>query len=212
MAAPGMLGVILEMEESTMAQMLHGTDRRAEASKVQELLLQMKGELVWFVRLSADNVLMMNFGSPHLRVREPNPHNPKNSQEVIDALERRIVTPSGRWRLAIWQPEWSVTTKFYACSRSDTSDEKINTTLRQLDGQKLTGIKQMDGDGAYSLEFDLGGSLQIGPPEPSGTDPENDEAQWTLFFESGDYINYTSTGKLQNKSEEQAESLRPCPK
>ena len=212
MAAPGMLGVILEMEESTMAQMLHGTDRRAEASKVQELLLQMKGELVWFVRLSADNVLMMNFGSPHLRVREPNPHNPKNSQEVIDALERRIVTPSGRWRLAIWQPEWSVTTKFYACSRSDTSDEKINTTLRQLDGQKLTGIKQMDGDGAYSLEFDLGGSLQIGPPEPSGTDPENDEAQWTLFFESGDYINYTSTGKLQNKSEEQAEFLRPCPK
>ena len=203
MAAPGMLGVILEMEESTMAQMLHGTDRRAEASKVQELLLQMKGELVWFVRLSADNVLMMNFGSPHLRVREPNPHNPKNSQEVIDALERRIVTPSGRWRLAIWQPEWSVTTKFYACSRSDTSDEKINTTLRQLDGQKLTGIKQTDGDGAYSLEFDLGGSLQIGPPEPSGTDPENDEAQWTLFFESGDYINYTSTGKLQNKSEEQ---------
>ena len=179
------------------------TDRRAEASKVRELLLQMKGELVWFVRLSADNVLMMNFGSPHLEVREPNSHNPANSQVVIDALERRIVTPTGRWHLAIWQPEWSVTTKFYACSRSDTSDEKINTTLRHLDGQKLTGIKQTDGDGAYSLEFDLGGSLQIGPPEPSETDLENDEAQWTLFFESGDYINYTSTGKLQNKSEEQ---------
>ncbi len=203
MAAPGMLGVILEMEESTMAQMLHGTDHRAEASKVQELLLQMKGELVWFVRLSADNVLMMNFGSPHLRVREPNPHNPANSQAVIDALERRIVTPAGRCRLIIWQSEWSVTTKFYACSGSDTSDEKINTTLRQLDGQKLTSIKQTDGDGACSLEFDLGGSLQIGPPEPSGTDLENDEAQWTLFFENGDYISYTSTGKLQNKSEEQ---------
>ncbi len=203
MAAPGMLGVILEMEESTMAQMLHGTDHRAEASKVQELLLQMKGELVWFVRLSADNVLMMNFGSPHLRVREPNPHNPANSQAVIDALERRIVTPAGRWRLIIWQSEWSVTTKFYACSRSDTNDEKINTALRQLDGQKLTSIKQTDGDGACSLEFDLGGSLQIGPPEPSGTDLENDEAQWTLFFENGDYISYTSTGKLQNKSEEQ---------
>ena len=90
-----------------------------------------------------------------------------------------------------------------AQSRKLSGSEKINTALRQLDGQKLTSIKQTDGDGACSLEFDLGGSLQIGPPEPSGTDLENDEAQWTLFFENGDYISYTSTGKLQNKSEEQ---------
>ena len=71
--------------------------RNAEATNVSELFLQITGELVWFARISADNVLRMDFGSPHLKIREPIPHDPGNSQAVIDALERRMVAPTGRW-------------------------------------------------------------------------------------------------------------------
>ena len=139
-------------------------DRDAEASKALALLLHVKGELVWFVRLSADNVLRMDFGSPHLKIREPNPHASGNSQAVIDALGRRMVTPTGKWHLFISEGEWSVTTKFYACSRSDTNAEHINATLRQLDGQRLVNVNRKNERHGWSLEFDLGAILHINSP------------------------------------------------
>ena len=176
--------------------------RNAEASNVLELLLQIKGELVWFVRISADNVLRMDFGSPHLKIREPIPHDPGNSQAVIDALERRMVAPTGRWHLFISKSEWSVITGSYTCSRSDTNVEKIRATLGQLDGQRLVNVNPMSEPGDCSLESDLGGVLRISSPEPLGGGQESEEVQWTLFFENGDYVSYTNDGNLQRKGQE----------
>jgi len=137
------------------------SDKAAEATKVLKALLKMKGELVWFVRLSADNVLRMDFGSPHLKIREPHPHASGSNQAVIDALERRIVMPRGKWHLFIAEGEWSVVTKFYSCSRSDTNIENINATLGQLDGQRLVDVRQSNGCNDWILEFDLGGTLHL---------------------------------------------------
>jgi hypothetical protein len=176
--------------------------RIAEASNVLELLLQIKGELVWFVRLSADNVLRMDFGSPHLKIREPISLDRGNSQAVIDALERRVVAPTGRWHLFISEAEWSVITKSYACSRPDTNVEAINTALRQLDGQRLVNVNQINEHGDCSLEFDLGGVLHMSSPELFGGGQESEEVQWTLFFEGGDYVSYTNGGNLRRKDQE----------
>jgi hypothetical protein len=177
-------------------------DRDAEASKALALLLHVKGELVWFVRLSADNVLRMDFGSTHLKIREPNPHASGNSQAVIDALGRRMVTPTGKWHLFISEGEWSVTTKFYACSRSDTNAEHINATLRQLDGQRLVNVNRKNERHGWSLEFDLGAILHINSPESLDGGEQNEEVQWTLFCEDGNYASYTNDGNLRHKGHE----------
>ena len=171
------------------------------ASEALNLLLQMKGEFVWFVRISADNVLRLDFGSPHLKIREPYSPKAGDSQAVIDALGGRMVLPRGKWHLFV-KGEWSVTTKFYTCNVSDTDIEKINKTLRQLDGQKLTDVKQSNGLNDWILEFDLGGSLHLSPSECPEEAQENEDGQWTLFLEDGDYLWFTNDGDLKRKGQE----------
>ncbi len=168
-------------------------DRVAAASKALERLLEMKGEFVWAVHLSGGNVLRMNFGAPHLKIREPNPNVSGKSQAVIDALGRRMVIPKGIWHLFIYDGEWSVTTKYYACSRSDTDPEKLNEPLRQLDGQKLINVIRRNEENDWIFEFDLGGILRIYPSKESGED-WSDEHQWILFHEDGNNVSYKNDG------------------
>lgn len=169
-------------------------------SKALKLLLEMKSELVWFVRRSTDRVLRMDFGRPHLKVREPNLHKPENSQAVIDALERRLVVPAGQWHLFVAEGGWSVNTTFYACGRYDANIENIDATLAQLDGQRLVNVSQSDGP-SWILEFDLGGSLHLSPPKPLGEGPVDDKVLWTLFYENANYVSYTMGGHLTRKGQ-----------
>jgi hypothetical protein len=174
-------------------------DHDAAAAKTLELLLELKGEFVWFVRLSADNVLRMEFGSSHLKITEPYPHVAGSSQTVVDALERRIVTPRGKWHLFIAEGEWCVTTKFYSCSRSDADAEKIGMALRQLDGQRLVDVRQSNGYHDWILEFDLGGFLHLKSPDSLEESQSKEDVQWTLFYQDGNYVSYTTGGGLSHK-------------
>ncbi|MBN8890549.1 MAG: hypothetical protein J0H91_09675 [Rhodospirillales bacterium] len=122
--------------------------------------------------MSADNVLRMDFGDVHLKVREPDPDLSGRSQAVIDALGRRIVMPTGKWHLFISEREWSVATKFHSCSRADTDAEDVNAALRQLDGQRLVAVARRGGGSDWVLEFDLGGVLRIGAPTPPASDED----------------------------------------
>ena len=172
------------------------SDRLADANEALRFLLRMKGEFVWFVRLSADNVLRMDFGKPHLKIREPSPHLPENSQAVIDALERRIATPTGQWHLFIAEGEWTVETKYYSCKRADTDSVTIDKALRQLDVRKLKNVHLLSGYNDWMLEFDLGGNLRMYWPDRPKEAQEAGDSQWTLFHEDGSYVSYTSDGRL----------------
>ena len=165
--------------------------------ETRNALLEIKGEYIWFVRRSADQALRMDFGSPHLNIREPHPHNPERSQVVIDALERRMVAPEGKWHLFVFEAEWLVTTRFHTCKRSDTDNEKTDRALLQLEGQKLVDVSQTDGR-SWLLSFDLGGSLHLTPPDLVESQ-RDDDSLWTLFYEDGNYVSYTNGGVLQDK-------------
>jgi len=175
-------------------------EKKAVVSKALTLFSELKGEYVWFVRVGADNILRMDFGSPHLTIREPIQQVPNSAQAAIDALERRMVIPTGKWHLFIEDGNWSVRTKHYVTDRRDQNAKTVEATLRHLDGQKLVSVDYVDNSDAWHFLFDLGGSLRI---EPSSSLEENgsaEECQWTLFYADGNYVSYISGKELRYKN------------
>lgn len=175
-----------------------GPELDAAVSEALKLLSAMVGEYVWFVRRSAYSVLRMDFGSPHLKIREPAHHAPNSTQAVIDALERRMVIPTGKWHLFIEDGDWSVKTRFRSASRSDVSVDMVDAALRQLDGQRLVNVSYVN-DG-WHFEFDLGGSLDIGRSASPGKLAWTEESEWILFYEDGNNVSLTNAMHLRYES------------
>ncbi len=138
----------------------------------------MRGEYVWFVRCVEYGILRLDFGAPHLSIREP-ASIAGDSPRVSAALQRRLVVPTGKWHLFIEYGLWSVEAGGFRCSRTD--DPCDTKALGQLEGQKLTSVRYVPEAGEWVFDFDLSGKLSIGCPKSS---PEG-ESQWILFFEDG---------------------------
>jgi hypothetical protein len=119
------------------------------------------GEYAWWVRKGADDVLRLEFGSPHLVVYEPTPLAPDASRTVVDALGRRMVEPIGKWHLFVEDGDWAIVTKSGGTRRFDADRARAAAALRQLDGQKLTSVDYLHRINGWHLRFDLGGSLTI---------------------------------------------------
>jgi len=145
------------------------------------------GEYVWGVQKGADYTLMLEFGSPHLFVREPARLGPDAGQITIDVLGRRMVAPTGKWHLFIDDGEWSVFTKSHSTRRFDTDRTRVDAALRQLDGQKLASVDYLEDAHTWRFNFDLDGSLIIARSSPAEAD-WNEQSAWVLFYEDRSWI------------------------
>ena len=155
-----------------------GGTPRAQAA---ELLLRLKGRLVWSVGCSEYGVLRVNFGKPHLRVHGPYRADPSRSAQVKAALARRVVEPTGDWQLWVDAANWEVAAGLFRASPLAGVPEQ-KQVLRQLDGQRLLGIRHDQPAARWMFDFDLGGVLTIGPLAPGQADM-GQGGQWTLFLE-----------------------------
>jgi hypothetical protein len=149
------------------------------------------GEHAWGSRLSADAVLRMDFGAPHLRIREPS-----SRLDVHEVFRRRLAIPTGRWHLFVESGAWRVKIKDEEGTREDaesqdaTRRERVTRCLSRLDGQIVRAIaRETD---AWRFIFDLGGTLTIADAaEQGGT-----EADWTLFGEDGTVMSWRRDHKF----------------
>jgi hypothetical protein len=125
--------------------------------KIDELLQQLVGELVWSVRRGYGTYLTMQFGCPHRVVREP--MEATNGDAVVArVLGRRNVSIVGDWSLWIRDSQWSIVTKD-GVADLNTSEAFVHEMLRNLDGQKVSAVRRND---ETVLEFDLGATLRLG--------------------------------------------------
>jgi hypothetical protein len=88
--------------ERTRPDTINQTWGRPVISKVKlsldqtvEILSSLRGEYVWFVRCGEYGVLWLDFGNPHLSVREPSSTAGKSERLAI-VLQRRLVIPAGK--------------------------------------------------------------------------------------------------------------------
>jgi hypothetical protein len=66
---------------------------------VEAVFAPFLGQMVWQVRADEHSCVMMEFGAPHLEVREPRVAKPGRSPKVARLLARRTVGVLGDWHL-----------------------------------------------------------------------------------------------------------------
>jgi hypothetical protein len=134
--------------------------------EINQLLQQLVGELVWSVERGHGTFLTMEFGAPHLVVREPI-KSKSEMPRVVRLLAHRQVFIHGDFSLFIQDSRWSISTKDQTVGQ-DSSETEVGEMLRDLDGQRISAVNFGEAD--TTLEFDLGITVRLGksifPNEP----------------------------------------------
>jgi len=126
---------------------------------VEQVFAPVYGKPCWYVREGHGSMLTMEFGAPHLEVREPYPSQ-SSSAELRAMARRRAVHPRGEWHLWVYLGAWH-----YFMHGRKVGDwftkGRMRRALRSIDGQALSKVHVAPTDGRSVLEFDLGGRLEI---------------------------------------------------
>jgi hypothetical protein len=143
----------------------------------------------WNVKPGYGSFLTLEFGEPHLKIREPREVK-SGSKRVRELLARRNVHVRGQWHLWIYCCEWEVYSGKKRVGHSDlkaSGTKWIERGARELDGQKLTGVRVKPKSGNSVFTFDLGSRLE--------TKPYNRRSeQWLLYEPDGRVLTYRADG------------------
>ena len=158
--------------------------------EVKTLLGPLIGELVWCVRRGHGTFLTMEFGMPHLSVREPIVASPQSSAKVKRNLNRRRVDVTGDWHLWVQYGNWKVSTADGVLQSRDPSGSPLDECLADLNGQRLASVGPGSAANSWTLKFDLGGVLEIWPSN------EIPDDQWSLYSWDGNIVSCRNDGSL----------------
>lgn len=149
----------------------------------------LRGKPCWGVKRGYGSFLTLEFGSPHLVIREP--HSPADtvSRRVRKVLARRIVRARGRWHLWIYCCEWRVSSNGIVVGDSTTS-RRIDRAARELNGQKLLDVLINSRGARTRFVFDLGAELETKPFDRSSE-------QWLLYEPGGGVLAWRADRRYQ---------------
>lgn len=141
--------------------------------QIERIVSKLYGKPCWGVRPGFGSFITLEFGDPHVEVREPIVANRSTSAIVRKSLARRRVHVYGDWRLWIYCCDWVV---FSGHSRVGDSSAKmkIRKAAEFLNGQKLTHFSISLRKVSCLFKFDLGGILKTMPYD-------NESEQWLLY-------------------------------
>jgi hypothetical protein len=148
-----------------------------DANEIRDAFGEIYGLPTWQVRKGIGSFLTLEFGDPHLRIREPYLSRSK-SLAARRLAARRQVTVSGQWHLWIYMCNWTISANGMPLADNEASNATIDRTTQYLDGQKLQSVEVMRKDMKTVFQFDLGGKLATSPY----VDEElRSDAQWILY-------------------------------
>jgi hypothetical protein len=131
------------------------------------------GKPCWDVKPGQGSFLTLEFGKPHLVVREPIAASKNASARVRELLARRQVHARGEWHLWIYYCNWEV-----CCRGKRVGDSSTRMSTRRaadfLNGQKLIRISILPRKVQSIFVFDLGATLKTIPYDKNGE-------QWMIF-------------------------------
>jgi hypothetical protein len=150
--------------------------------QVQDLFKPLLGQFAWNVDGGVGSMLTLEFGAPHIIVREPKVPSAKRSERVRRLFARRHVTVRGDWHLWIQYCEWKITVSDGSCDSENFDWRQPDECLKDLDGQRLIGVGSGSFPDSWRFEFDLGGALELWP----STDYEATDNLWSFYRWSAD--------------------------
>ncbi|MFA6968528.1 hypothetical protein [Bosea sp. (in: a-proteobacteria)] len=161
-----------------------------ENDPVQSVFAPVLGLAAWSVRKGQGSMLTFEFGNPSLHVREPIEPQVTRSTKVVARLKSRVVRPIGEWYLWIYCCNWRCIARGREIAHSESTDKRIHSAARELDGQRLQSVNVDPINGTSCFAFDLGAVLETWPYE----DEDLDE-QWSLQRRSGYIFAYRKDGR-----------------
>jgi hypothetical protein len=156
------------------------------------VFLPLIGSLVWNVHRGVGRYLTMEFGKPHLEVREPLGRTLQTTKRLQRLSRMRRAHVCGDWALFI-QGDWKVAVED---DWLHSNDEIVPHSLKEdcllnLSGQRLVSVEAAEDGRHLGLVFDLTGKLEIWPPA------EDDDSQWSLHGWDGHVAAMDHDGKLE---------------
>ncbi len=163
---------------------------------------ELYGKPCWGVKQGFGSFLTMEFGKPHLEIREPIIASTGASKKVRASLAKRGAYVHGDWHLWIYCCAWEVLFNDKQIAHSESSDNRIKRATNFLDGQKLLRFSIVPRGMRCTFEFDLGGILKTWP---YGRRHE----QWLLYEPSGKvltlradkYFSHDPSNRPENKTD-----------
>jgi hypothetical protein len=128
-----------------------------------DILRPLVGRIAWGVERGAGSAFHLEFGEPHLVIREPVTPRHARSTKAQRALQRRRVYVVGDWSLWVEYGDWTLHTNEGALDSTVSPGAEADQVLRDLDGQKLLTVAPGQRAHACVLTFDLGAVLEIWP-------------------------------------------------
>lgn len=147
------------------------------------------GQLVWSVRRGVGTSLTMEFGNPHLSIREPIPVT-QGSDRVLRDLARRRVFIVGDWHFWIQYGNWAVRMPNMSLSNNDEVGTTLDRSLELLEGQKLESADSIVGTATLILKFDGEAAVTVSPAE------DIQDTLWSLHRWSGEVVVCDHGGSL----------------
>lgn len=131
------------------------------------------GKPCWNVKVGHGSFLTLEFGRPHLEIREPIVAAKRSTKRVRDRLARRQVVVHGQWHLWLMYCDWVVLKKGKRLGDSRTK-KSARRAADFLNGQRLIEFSISPGTVETVFKFDLGATLRTSPYDARGE-------QWLLF-------------------------------
>ena len=163
----------------------------------ENVLLPLIGQLAWLVQRGHGSFLTIEFGSPHLVVREPIAAPPDREPLARKMLARRRVFITGDWHFWVEHSDWQLSVRGDTVASEDMDRARVDECLKELDGQRLLSVKPGDPPHSVLLEFDLEASLRICPASYAS----DEDAQWSLYVMDGDILSYRTDGRLDRETQ-----------
>ena len=158
----------------------------------------------WGVHWEPHVNLSMNFGAPHLHIREPKRTNAA-SESIRLSFAHRQVTLRGRWWLWAFCSRWTLSIRGLQPVRSTASARRIQQAIRLLDGQCLVRAKVNPRNARTRFEFDLGAVLDL-----RELDNADDGDIWSLYKPDHRVLSVRGDGTFSLESEKvSSASYRP---
>lgn len=124
-------------------------------------LSKLHGAFAWSCRPGIGTFFTMEFGEPHLRVREPRISSRPMSERVRDVLARRQVFTEGDYTLWVCNARWILETREGVLADATAGPPSVPEAVAAIDGRRLLGHDVVGSPAFVTLHFEDGVSLHI---------------------------------------------------
>ena len=158
----------------------------------------------WQVRWDNQVGLDMNFGRPHLVIREPRRSSSRWPRVRALAARRRAHLHGTHW-LQIAPEAWEIVLDDGTRARRGAAARQSDVACARLTGERLVEVRIDVKTGVSEFRFDLGGVIRVRRPRGWGTEP--DDQLWTLHGPGHQYVAVFAGGTYSYGSTRRADAV-----